>query len=444
MKWIVRLLVICSLLGPQLLAAARMQVHEWGTFTCLQDDDGREIGGINTDDEPVPEFVHDLKRSLLIEPDAAPPVLTQGAPSCHPDVTMRLETPVIYFHPADGAAATSADVEVAFNGGWLTQYYPDAIVDAPGIGEGENAFGHIAPSTRGTLKWKGLKIGTDGKGPDTPANVWIAPRKVKAAGLTTAAGESERFLFYRGVGNVSAPLRVLRGESGTLALKSRLPQAEETQSLRVSQLWLVDIRADGSTALRDLGPVELTRDCARTIANVSAAFAPAGYAAKNLGKLRDSMRARLIAEGLFEDEADALLNTWELSYFKSPGRRLFFIVPRAWTEQTLPLKLSVPADVSRVMVGRIELITPEQRNLLRQISTGPASESKWLIENMLPPHPGTTRPTTAPEPDDYRAYVQLGRFRNALVLDEQAQRPSEPLKTFINNYKLGAYRIPER
>jgi hypothetical protein len=32
-------------------------VHEWGTFTCLQDENGQAVGGINVDDEPVPQFV---------------------------------------------------------------------------------------------------------------------------------------------------------------------------------------------------------------------------------------------------------------------------------------------------------------------------------------------------------------------------------------------------
>ena len=38
-------------------------VHEWGTFTSLQDEEGRCLGGINSDDEPVPDFVMD-PRSL--------------------------------------------------------------------------------------------------------------------------------------------------------------------------------------------------------------------------------------------------------------------------------------------------------------------------------------------------------------------------------------------
>jgi hypothetical protein len=50
-----------------------------------------------------------------------------------------------------------------------------------------------------------------------------------------------------------------------------------------------------------------------------------------------------VANGLFADEAQALLDTWEISYFKSAGLRVFFIVPRAWTDYYLPLKVSVPA-----------------------------------------------------------------------------------------------------
>ena len=77
------------------------------------------------------------------------------------------------------------------------------------------------------------------------------------------------------------------------------------------------------------------------------------------------MKNELVTEGLFDDEADALLNTWERSYFRNPGERVFFMVPREWTESVLPLKLSVPAQVTRVMVGRIEMVTPAQRELLQ-------------------------------------------------------------------------------
>src|SRR5579859_3350543 len=85
-------------------AAEKWHVHELGTFTSLQDESGNAIGGINTDDEPVPGFVHRLNYFLLLTPSEVPGIFFQGAPSCHPDVTMRLETPVIYFHLPESAA----------------------------------------------------------------------------------------------------------------------------------------------------------------------------------------------------------------------------------------------------------------------------------------------------------------------------------------------------
>src|SRR2546425_8015451 len=72
-------------------------VHEWGTFTSLQDETGRAIGGINSDDETGPEFVHDLNRLLVLKPGELPPGFFHGAPRGHPGVTIRLQTPGVFF-----------------------------------------------------------------------------------------------------------------------------------------------------------------------------------------------------------------------------------------------------------------------------------------------------------------------------------------------------------
>lgn len=62
-----------------------------------------------------------------------------------------------------------------------------------------------------------------------------------------------------------------------------------------------------------------------TIAAVPATFHDSEYSRENLARLRDEMHAALIEDGLYADEATALLNTWELGYFKSPGMRVFFL-----------------------------------------------------------------------------------------------------------------------
>src|SRR5688572_31645620 len=82
--------------------SASLVIHEWGTFTSFQDSQGRTIPGINVDDEPVPKFVHRLGDVPIFTTRSSPASWSQGAPRCHSDVTLRLETPVLYFYPQAG------------------------------------------------------------------------------------------------------------------------------------------------------------------------------------------------------------------------------------------------------------------------------------------------------------------------------------------------------
>ncbi|MBW3538861.1 MAG: hypothetical protein KY476_01185 [Planctomycetes bacterium] len=442
-------------------AGDRLTVHEWGTFTCLQNEAGRAVRGINTDDEPVPQFVHRLSRDLILQPGELAPahnIFYKSVPRLHRDIAMRLETPVIYFYPPTSQSAPqTVDVRVAFRGGWLTEYYPKARVEIPGFKEGRFRYGRIAPDTLGALAWNNLTIGVGGDGPATDSRAWLAPRQVAAAGVRTSEGESERFLFYRGVGNVAAPLRVVRDErrSRLVIQEQSNPQFPFRNPLQIPALWLTHIATDGRVAWRRLEPVTLTGRDAQVLSEVPAEFREDSYSAENLPRLRADMRAALITDGLFADEADALLNTWEVGYFKSPGLRLFFLLPHEWTDAVLPLEISAPADVVRTMVGRVELVHPGQRELLREIGEAPASKPDWFFQfaQSRGDNPkllrdlweGRLRLKDAgiEPPADYQAYLALGRFRNALVLDELVRRPNARLKQFAEHYGLSHYPVDE-
>jgi hypothetical protein len=444
-------------------------LHEWGTFTSLQDKSGRAIGGINTDDEPVPPFVHRLADFLLLRPTEVPPMFFQGAPSCHPDVTMRLETPVLYFHwPTAGQSLSNVDVTVRFRGGWLSEYYPDAVPEAPGLkGPGTFRFGHLRSDTVSRLQWAHLQIGGQWPITNTTAHVWISPRAVSAALVRATNGESEKFLFYRGVAHLDAPLRISR-DAGQLVFRSQLENLPVNRPLNIPFLWLVDIQPDGRLAFRALPPLKLGPDADTILTRTPASFSPGDFNRDNLQILKSSLRRALVSEGLFEDEADALLNTWQLSYFQSAGLRVFFIVPREWVDYYLPLRVSVPADLNRVMVGRIELVTPEQRADLRQLSNFTPQQIEqdrgqlWTnFYARITDNFSTHRPPTAMRrinrelaqvdagqiklasfisvPQSYQLYLELGRFRNALILDEAKSHPTAGLTNFIAAYRLQAY-----
>jgi hypothetical protein len=422
----------------------------------------------------VPSFVHRITDFLLLKPTEAPQgyLQSKGVPSCHLDVTMRLETPVLYFHlPADTASLRGVTVAARFRGGWLSEHYPAGAVYAPGITAGEAGIGRLRPGTVGTLVWKNLEVGVDGAGPATPAHVWTAPRAVQAQAVRTLSGETEKFLFYRGVGHIDAPLVAVQdAAAGQLILSSRLPHALAGQApLQVGGLWLVDVRLDGSIAFRLIPP--LTVKGARGVAAaVPLRFGPADYDSANRNRLATSLRQALVAAGLFEDEAQALLSTWELSYFKSAGLRVFFLVPQEWTDFYLPLTVSVDSHITRVMVGRIELVTPEQRRGLQQIAQMSAqkiaSEAQRMQESfrarLMASMTAATQDAQERQaaqrlldvlsgaqplqgagvtiPAAYQQYLALGRFRNALVLDEVARNPTPAMEALISSYGLEGYQ----
>ena len=435
--------VVCfTMVAPDAIASDassdRLVVHEWGTFTSLQDENGQAIGGINVDDEPLPDFVHRIANFLMLRPGVAVPIFAKGTPRCHPHVTMRLETPVVYFHPApEEKLPIEVDVEVAFRSGWLSEYYPDAAVEAPGV-KGHTSFGPITGDTLGRLTWRNLQVGTEGLGPETSSPVWLAPRAVDAANVSTVDGESERYLFYRGVGRVESPMRVSRDTSDqSLVLTAHFPAAVTAQpgKFAVPTLWLVEIRDDGTSAFREIPGFEIAGDGKpQAIATIPGQFADAEFDEDNLQELTAAMRSTLVEDGLFGDEADALLGTWKHSYFQTPGLRLFYLLPQAWTDQVLPLTISPAAEVVRTMVGRVEIVTPQQRQLLSRIAAGPASTPEL---RQTAPLSCFVQP--AKEPENFAAYRELGRFRNALVLDELARRPTPGLKSFIDGYGLWGY-----
>jgi len=397
-------------------ASPPLVVHEWGTFTSFQDARGRTIAGINVDDEPVPRFVHRLRDFQTFRTTSLPASWSQGAPRCFPGVTLRLETPVLYFYPPAGWLSQPFDVRATFNGGWLTEFYPAASA------EGMDVQQSVDSGARGSLLWRQVRLDAAAAAlkPRTDSHVWLAPRAVGATLVVNeATQEAEKYLFYRGVGNLDAPI-IVREEGGKLQISLR---ENETGLEQLPRLWLVDVGRDENVRFQSVTPH------GRSVSVPAFPKATTGQSSA-LEELKRELSAELIRSGLFADEAAAMLDTWRLSYFESEGLRVFFLLPQAWTDTRLPLSISTPSTVTRVMVGRVELVTAHQREALHSLYALPDDafssvplyaqdrEALRLLQEGDRSHAELYRAVGRKVPESLQLYESLGRFRDALLAHE--------------------------
>lgn len=346
------------LLASLLLVTANVQaleIHEWGTFTSLVNENGKLMQGMHHEEEGLPGFVYGLRED---QPNGKKTVsqlrsLTScgtrprpGATKCafftgeledvlpfnqfNTPVTQKMETPVIYFY---GNKGEKVNVEVGFPQGMISQWYPAAKSFNPH--QNEFKSGHMSWEVTLLNQMDALSfIETN------PQSIWNPARKTKANPIQTNINgeETERFIFYRGLGEFDVPLKIKIEETKiTLRNSSRetIPAIFYIQSSKEKGI-LKSIKLGSIN-----GQASLSADTNRAMEGQDV-----------FTELKNS----LVSAGLFEDEAIGMIKTWEKSYFHTEGERLLYILPREWTEEILPMKVSPrPSKLSRVLVGRIEL-----------------------------------------------------------------------------------------
>ncbi len=302
-------------------------VHEWGTFTSVQSSLGETLEGLHHEEETLPAFVYgrDIRSPIAKAMESLP----EG-------VTQKMETPVIYFHTDK---EIDVQVEVGFPQGVISEWYPQAATFRPEVG-GLTRVGE------GHMRWDAHLTPTSVSMPEVPEeDVWAPSRRVDAASVVVGQ-EGERFIFYRGLGRFEMPLRVTSDD-----LQVRV---ENLSDERVPAVFLLHVH-EGGGAVVALGALEPRRDIVMSPSpkeiDLDAYVADAS----------DQIAAALIESGLFEDEAIAMVDTWSRSYFRTPGLRLLYVVPRSWTDALLPLSISpAPDAVVRTLVGRVEILTPDR------------------------------------------------------------------------------------
>ncbi len=319
-----------------------LTAHEWGTFTSIAGRDGHAALWLPlAGSGDLPSFVEhfqtlDFKGGL------------RG--------TVRMETPVLYFytnHP------TTLSVHVSFSQGFITEWYPHANrVEPVGLQTQTRMVSYLNDWSRqhkqpdSSISWNSITLEPGGSSTlprEDRGNHYYAARQTSSTPLrmkTQAGEQTEKFLFYRGVASFSVPVSVQLAHDGKIL-------AQNLGAQKIPAMLLFERRgdklgfriADASAAQPTLDPPELNA---------------------TMDTLKQAVEDMLIAQGLYQDEAQAMFETWRDSWFEE-GSRLLYIVPRQFVDGVLPLTITpTPAQTVRVFVGRLELVTPATQRAVEQ------------------------------------------------------------------------------
>lgn len=361
-----------------------LTAHEWGTFTSIAGKDGNAVEWLPlTGSVDLPSFVEHFsgatfKGGLL--------------------GTVRMETPVLYFYTN---RETTLSVHVSLAKGFITEWYPHAS-SVYTIAAVTPKFANFSDRSLyekhpdGSITWDSVQLQPRNFA-DFPredrANHYYAARQTASTPVqirTSHGAQVEKFLFYRGVSTFPVPVSVKIHPDGSVL-------AENLTDQRIRSALIFERRgdqmgfrvADSSKQPPVLNPPELNAD---------------------MNSMKQTVVDMLVAEGLYPDEAQAMFETWRDSWFEE-GSRLLYIVPRHFVDAIVPLSINpAPAQMVRVFVGRLELVT---------LATQSAVEQALVTHN-------------------YATLDRYGRFLapivDVLVAKEKDLARKEQLQDYLNNF----------
>jgi hypothetical protein len=309
--------------------------------------------GLHHEEEDLPPFVYNRLEAAVAGPNSDP---------VNGNVHVKMETPVLYFY---APRPVTASARVIFRNGFMTEWYPQAISDAQ------------------TLEWKNIQV-LPGAEIELPASKgdshYFAARETDAAPIRVGT-EREKLLFYRGTGDFQPPARPRFTASGAVEIRGNVGTAILFENRGGSVGWRRV--ADQTNVARP----ELTGDVAA---------------------LRTELVAMLTEAGLYQKEAQAMVETWRDSWFEE-GLRLLYVAPLEFVERTLPLEVTPhPREIARVFMGRVEMLAPERREALtRSMETGGFADAASYGRFFSAFARQVAKPSTPPESMKYVAAQEL-------------------------------------
>lgn len=383
----------------------KLIVHEWGTFTSFSGSNGVALDFRPLINNDLPEFVEDRQSQFGVS------ILSKGRIRAR----VRMETPVTYFYTNEELTIRAS---VEFPEGLLTEFYPPVARMLPPYKpalEGKVLKGsmldwgevHLIPTARlapnvsdpQTRQWMAQLIEQKILPQDTQPNHYYHARETDSALVHVRHPKQndplmikpqgdyiEKFLFYRGVGRFDQLLQATLSDGDLIHV---------TNSSRHTIRSLFRVTVSNKTLACSEIPL-LKAGASATFSKVADQI--------NLEQLQKRMAEALVRENLYPREAAAMVKTWADSWFAEEGTRIFYMVPREDTDRLLPLTISPsPAETVRVLVGRLEVMSPSvEKQLIDIVRAHAARRSELMKEDKK-----EGKATTVPIPGEL---LKLGRL----------------------------------
>jgi hypothetical protein len=337
------LLASCFALSSGLLGtdarpvSSSLTAHEWGTFTSIAGDNGQAVDWSPlTGSTDLPSFVEHFR-------NAGFKLGLRG--------TVRMETPVLYFYDSQ---EETVSVKVSFYKGLITEWYPHANRVEPSTTLNDASL--YSKQADGSIAWNSVTVAPSLRAnfpADTSYNHYYAARQTSSTPLlvkTSVGEQQEKFLFYRGVSSFAPPISANVTPESQLLVQSHSEKA-------IPNVILFERRGD-KVGFRIAGALQ------------DQALLDSPPLTDSIDSLGRELEGLLVTQGLYQDEAHAMVETWRTSWFEE-GTRLLYIVPTSFVNSVVPLSISpAPSQTVRVFVGRLEIVTPAtERSVERALAT---------------------------------------------------------------------------
>lgn len=290
---------------------------------------------------------------------------------------MIVRKPVIFIHNQTLAAF---DLKVTFPDGKPMIWWPPAV--EPRTGTTASQIKH--------LRFQGIAVGPEGAKTTNGAALnrialqkvdkdhWVNHlRAVNSSRVTVTGGHlpqynvkgfADQFIYYDGlIPSPKSPTVVRTAEGITLASSSDHDWHDVLVIERTKDRWRISSWIDHISKGTQRTPItweDLTDD------------------KKTIASLGSELNQRLVAAGLFKDEAESLVKTWEAGLFTQDGISMFYRVSQATYDKWLPLEAK-PKPTKIVRVGLVQHLhlEPELETRVTKLITQLGSHTYNVREN---------------------------------------------------------------